>query len=80
VLSAARAHLSGLQAQASQLSDAFVEGVISIEQMTRANATLLPAIEAARVAVENAAPHPRTPFGPWPGTTASRGSARHGTC
>jgi DNA invertase Pin-like site-specific DNA recombinase len=68
-LAEARAQLAGLEAQAAQISDAFVAQKVSIEQMTRANATLLPAIAAARAAVEVARPVP----------AAVRALAGHGT-
>jgi DNA invertase Pin-like site-specific DNA recombinase len=57
-LAAARAHLAGLQARSAELADAYAAGVLPLDQVTRANATLLPAIDAARAAVERARPVP----------------------
>jgi DNA invertase Pin-like site-specific DNA recombinase len=59
-LAAARAHLAGLQAQEAELADAYAARApgVTLAFVTRANATLQPAIEAARAAVDRARPLP----------------------
>ena len=57
-LARARAHLAGLEARAAELADACALGQISLAQLVRSNATLLPEIEAARADVEAARPLP----------------------
>lgn len=59
-LAAARAHLAGLQAQESELADAYAARApgVTLAFVMRANATLQPEIEAARAAVELARPLP----------------------
>jgi DNA invertase Pin-like site-specific DNA recombinase len=56
VLVEARATLAGLEARAQQIADAGISGAWSVEQVSRANVTLLPQIEAAKAAVERARP------------------------
>lgn len=59
-LAAARAHLAGLQAREAELADSYAAGEagVTLAFVARTNATLQPAIEAARAAVDCARPLP----------------------